>query len=277
MSEQGWRDFLAAEGVDDWVVLHGGATAVFRVGSLSEAAHLAAAVADTPGLDGRGVLLTIADDRLTVRLSRDIWQLEPEYIQFARMVSAVARDHGAIANRAAVQEVQLAIAAKSDAIDAGFWRAVLGYAAVAEDNAVDPSGHGSTVWMQEIDQAKSLRHAMHIDVSVAREHVRRGLRQRWQPAAVSWMGPMRRRTGPCRTVQVTASVSAPGRTGPLRLHSLEILNAALSQVTLRVQDDANPRVHRATGVYARSGTWTDLTDRFRMADYPDGIACRGLC
>lgn len=94
MSEQGWRDFLTAEGVDDWVVLHGGATAVFRVESLSEAAHLAAAVADTPGLHGRGVLLTIAHDRLTVRLSRDIWQLQPAYIQFARMVSAVARDHG---------------------------------------------------------------------------------------------------------------------------------------------------------------------------------------
>jgi 4a-hydroxytetrahydrobiopterin dehydratase len=29
MSEQGWRDFLSAEGVDDWVVLHGGPTAVF--------------------------------------------------------------------------------------------------------------------------------------------------------------------------------------------------------------------------------------------------------
>jgi 4a-hydroxytetrahydrobiopterin dehydratase len=41
VSEQGWQDFLAAEGVDDWVVLHGGATAVFRVGSLSEAARLA--------------------------------------------------------------------------------------------------------------------------------------------------------------------------------------------------------------------------------------------
>jgi 4a-hydroxytetrahydrobiopterin dehydratase len=41
MSEQGWHDFLAAEGVDDWVVLHGGATAVFRVPSLSEAARLA--------------------------------------------------------------------------------------------------------------------------------------------------------------------------------------------------------------------------------------------
>ena len=39
MSEQGWRDFLAAEGVNDWVVLHVGATAVFHVGSLSEAAR----------------------------------------------------------------------------------------------------------------------------------------------------------------------------------------------------------------------------------------------
>jgi 4a-hydroxytetrahydrobiopterin dehydratase len=105
-------------------------------------------------------------------LNRDIWQLEPEHIQFARTVSAVARDQGANADRAAVQEVQFAIAAKSEAIDVGFWRAVLGYAAMAEDNAVDPLGHGSTVWMQEIDQAKSLRHAMHIDVSVAREHVK---------------------------------------------------------------------------------------------------------
>ena len=73
MSEQGWQDFLAAQGVEDWVVLHGGATAVFRVRSLGE--------------------------------------------------------------------------------------------------AVDPLGHGSTVWMQEIEEAKPLRHAMHVDVSVAREHV----------------------------------------------------------------------------------------------------------
>jgi len=210
-------------------------------------------VADTPGLDGRGVLLTIPDDRLTVRLSRDIWQLEPEYIQCARMVSAVARDHGAIANRAAVQEVQLAIAAKSDAIDAGFWRAVLGYAAVAEDNAVDPSGHGSTVWMQEIDQAKSLRHAMHIDVSVAREHVKARLATALAAGGIVDEF-MRRRTGLCRTVQVTASVSAPGRTGPLRLHSLEILNAALSQVTLRVPDDEPAGVHRLWAVYAPSGS-----------------------
>ena len=170
MSEQGWRNFLAAEGVEDWVVLHGGATAVFRVGSLDEAARLAGAIAAIPGLAESGALLTIADRGLTVRLTRDLWRLEPRHIELARAVSTVARAHGASADRAAVQEVQLAIAAKPDAVDLGFWRAVLGYDPMSDDNVVDPLGHGTTVWMQALDEAKPMRHAMHVDVSVAHEH-----------------------------------------------------------------------------------------------------------
>jgi 4a-hydroxytetrahydrobiopterin dehydratase len=169
MSEQGWREFLAADGVDDWVVLHGGATAVFRVAALGEAARLAEAVAQVPGLEGSETLLTIAGGRLTVRLSRGVFRLEERHIALARAVSAVAREHGGVADRTAAQEVQLAIAAQPDALDVGFWRAVLGYDAVDDDNAVDPLGHGSTVWMQDLDPAKPLRHAMHVDVSVARE------------------------------------------------------------------------------------------------------------
>ena len=79
--------------------------------------------------------------------------------------------HGAAADRSRAREIQLAIAAQPETVDVGFWRAVLGYAELATDNAVDPLGHGSTVWMQDLDEAKPLRHAMHIDVSVAREHV----------------------------------------------------------------------------------------------------------
>ena len=157
MSEQGWREFLAAEAVDDWVVLHGGATAVFSVPSLGAAARLAEAVGHIPGIEGSGALLTIGDDRLSVRLSRDLWQLEERHIDLARAVSAMARAHGAVADRTSVQEVQLAIAAKPDAVDVGFWRAALGYAPVADDNAVDPLGHGSTDWMQELNADKPLR------------------------------------------------------------------------------------------------------------------------
>jgi 4a-hydroxytetrahydrobiopterin dehydratase len=172
MSNQGWREFLDAEDVEDWVVLHGGATAVFRVRSLGEAEELARAVAQVPGIGGAGVVLTIADDHLTVRLSRHFSQLERKHLDLARAVTAVARAQGAGPDRAAAQEVQLAIAAKPDSVDSGFWRAVLGYTGATDVSAVDPLGHGSSVWMQELDEAKPLRHAMHVDVSVARDHVR---------------------------------------------------------------------------------------------------------
>lgn len=171
MSEHGWQEFLAAEDVADWVVLHGGPMAVFRVPSLVEAARLAEAVAHVPGLDGAAVLMTIADDQLTVRLTRDLWQLEQRHVHLARAVSTVARAHGAVVDRARAQEVSFAIAAQPDAIDVGFWRAALGYAGASDDNAVDPLGHGSVVWMQDLDPTKPLRHAMHVDVSVAREQV----------------------------------------------------------------------------------------------------------
>ncbi len=169
MGERGWQEFLAAEGLDDWVVLHGGATAVFRCASLAEAARLAAAVGEVAGFEGSGALLTIADARLAVRLTRDMWELEARHIELARAVSGVARRHDAVADRTVVQGIQVAISAKPDAVDLGFWRAVLGYSPMGDDSGVDPFGHGSTVWMQELDAAKPLRHAMHIDVSLARE------------------------------------------------------------------------------------------------------------
>ncbi|WP_199515619.1 VOC family protein [Nucisporomicrobium flavum] len=167
MSEQGWRRFLAEESLQDWVVLHGGATAVFRVPSFGEAGRLAAAIAQIPGLSE--TLLTVADDRLTVRLTRGVFRIEERHIDLARAISAVARSHDAVADRGAAQEVQLAIAARPDEADIGFWRAVLGYAPLAGDNAADPLGHGPTIWMQNLNPDKKLRHAMHVDVSVAHD------------------------------------------------------------------------------------------------------------
>jgi 4a-hydroxytetrahydrobiopterin dehydratase len=171
VSEQGWKAFLAATGVGDWAVLHGGATAFFRTDSLGAAARLAEGLAGIAGVPGRGVILTVSDGGVAVRLNRDIWQLEADDIGLARTISAVAREFGGVADRSAIQEVQLAIAAKPEAVNLGFWRAVLGYAPMADDNAVDPLGDGSTVWMQELDAARPLAHAMHIDVSVPREQV----------------------------------------------------------------------------------------------------------
>ena len=173
MSEQGWKDFLAADGVDDWVVLHGGPTAVFRSGSTAGAARLAAAVAELDGVDGSRAAFAIANGNLTIKLTRELWGIEDHHVPLARSISALAREFGAAADRTAVHEVQVAIAAKPDALDVGFWRAVLGYETMAPDNGIDPLGQGSTFWMQDLDLEKPLRHAMHIDVSLAREEAER--------------------------------------------------------------------------------------------------------
>ena len=175
MSELGWQEFLRAEGVEDWVILHGGPTAVFKVDSLSESAQLAAAIAELPGLESR-TLLTVTTDRLTVKLTREMWGTEVRHIDIARAISSVASNAGAVADIGAVQEVQLAIAARPEVVDLGFWRAVLGYAPLHEDNCLDPSGQGSTVWMQELDPSRPLSHAMHVDVSVSRAEAETRLR-----------------------------------------------------------------------------------------------------
>ena len=170
MSEEGWRGFLAAEGLDDWVVLHGGATAVFRVGSVHEAARLAEAIAAVPGLDGSGAPLTIADGLLTVRLSRVSGSSRrttsslPGPCPWSPVIRRRRRPPsgpGGAARRSPRRPTPST---------SGFWRAVLGYEPLADDAGADPLGHGSTVWMQELAAAKPLRHAMHVDVSVAREH-----------------------------------------------------------------------------------------------------------
>ena len=158
---------MSADDLDDWVILHGGPTAAFRVTSLAEAARLAAAIADVPGLEPR-TMLTLTADLITVKLTREMWATETRHIEVARTISALADAHGARAQRSAVHEVQVAIAAMPEAINLGFWRMVLGYAPLHDDNCIDPLGQGSTVWMQDLDPRKSLRHAMHIDVSVSR-------------------------------------------------------------------------------------------------------------
>jgi hypothetical protein len=132
-------------------------------------------------------------------LTRGVTRIEQHHVGLARAISEVARQHGAVADWGAVHEVQITVAARPDDLDVGFWRAVLGYSTLADDNGVDPLGHGSTFWMRDLDPAKPLRHAMHVDPGGRRPHRRR---VRGPPF----------RSSP--TVPATASASPPGRTEP---------------------------------------------------------------
>ena len=215
MSEQGWRDFVSAGGLQDWVVLHGGATAVFETGSLVDAAELAEQVAELPDAEDSGMVLTVTAGGLSIRLTRDMWRLEQHDVGLAQQITALARTYGASPARASASEVQLAIAAKPEESHIEFWRAVLGYAPASDDNAIDPLGHGSTVWMQGLTEEKDLRHAMHIDVSVPREQAEARVSQRSVQAGESSTTTRHRHPGSWPTARATASASRPaGKAAP---------------------------------------------------------------
>ena len=97
MSEQNWREFLEADDLDDWVVLHGGPSAVFVTDNLPAAAELARAVAEVLALEGSNIQLAIVANRLTVRLTRETWKIEPHHIGIARCglgTASVSRSSG---------------------------------------------------------------------------------------------------------------------------------------------------------------------------------------
>ena len=90
MSEQGWREFLTAENLKDWVVLHGGPTAVFKMQSFQDAATLAQSIAQISGIDGTHTQITMVSNRLTVRLTREVWRIEAEHVEIAQAISKIA-------------------------------------------------------------------------------------------------------------------------------------------------------------------------------------------
>src|SRR4029077_21121978 len=68
----------------------------------------------------------------------------------------------------------------------------------------------------ELDVAKALRHAMHVDVSVAREQVEARVAAALAQEAASSTTPMPLRPGSSPTAPATACASLSGPTGPFR-------------------------------------------------------------
>lgn len=161
------REFHEAGGVDDWRVLFGGACTHFKTGSFRAGVALINAIGDLADAANHHPDVDLRYPGVSVRLvTHEVGGLSSRDIELARQISAAARDLGVAADPSAVQTVQVAI----DAVDRGrlmpFWRAVLGYKAVGDEDLDDPHGSGPSFWFQEIDVAQPGRNRFHVDVSV---------------------------------------------------------------------------------------------------------------
>ncbi len=79
------------------------------------------------------------------------------------------------ADLATVQTVQVTIDAFVGSEVMPFWRAVLSYEAMDEDDLIEPRGSGPWVWFQEMDAPRPQRGRLHLDVFVPRDEAETGI------------------------------------------------------------------------------------------------------
>ncbi len=87
-------------------------------------------------------------------------------VEPARRISAAARELDLPADPDAVQAVQISIDALFTGKVVPFWRAVLGYEQVGDEDLLDPHRRGPSVWFQRTGAERSQRNRIHVDLSV---------------------------------------------------------------------------------------------------------------
>lgn len=161
------RQFQESDGVEDWREVGIGACACFRTGSFATGVALVAEIGRVADGLGHSPDVDLQPTTVTVRLfTAAVVGVSDVDVQMAREISAAARTLGVAADPAAVQSVQLTIDALGTDDVRPFWRAVLGYEEVGDEDLVDPRGRGPSIWFQPMDAPRPQRNRVHLDVFV---------------------------------------------------------------------------------------------------------------
>lgn len=161
------RQFHDATGVEDWRVLFEGACAHFDTGSFAAGVELVDAIGKLADAANHHPDVDLRYASVTVRLiTHSVGGLSDRDVALAQQISAAASELGVPADPSAVQTVQIAIDALVGPDVMPFWRAVLGYRELGDEDLVDPHARGPSIWFQEMDAPRPQRSRIHIDVSV---------------------------------------------------------------------------------------------------------------
>jgi 4a-hydroxytetrahydrobiopterin dehydratase len=164
------QQFHEAAGIEDWRVLTNVAHAHFRTGAFAAGVALVDAIGRLADAANHHPDVDLRSDGVTVRLTTTtpdhfFWLSERD-VELARQISAEARELGVPADPTAVQSVQVTIDALVHPQVMPFWRAVLGYREVGDEDLLDPRSCGPPFWFQQMDAPRPQRNRIHIDVWV---------------------------------------------------------------------------------------------------------------
>jgi 4a-hydroxytetrahydrobiopterin dehydratase len=169
---------LAADArLADWRYLLGRLETTYRCGSFAAAGQLVGAIAAAADAGGHHPDLDVRyPDVVHVALTTHAAGAETTEldVDLATTISALAGAAGATCDAVSAQGLEIAI----DALDIDavrpFWEAVLAYRPLQHRpdgpiNLVDPARVGPVVWFQQMDEARTQRNRIHVDVTVAHD------------------------------------------------------------------------------------------------------------
>ena len=215
------REASEAVGEQGWRFLLGTLRTAVRVGSLAEAAGLAARAAEVCGPHADGHLrVDLRPDRVELVLqTRAVTGVTDLDAELAHRISDAAgrlglRTEPSIdAGVRTVQELEIAVDASDIAMIRPFWKAVLGYTdlAAGRDPLVDPVGAGPMVWFQQMTEPRPQRNRIHLDLCVPHDEAPGRVAAALVAGGRLLSGRRCRPSGPWPTRRATRSASRPGR------------------------------------------------------------------
>ncbi|WP_461124982.1 VOC family protein [Saccharothrix stipae] len=148
-------------------MLFSGACAHFRTESFTAGVALVEEIGKLAGAAGRQPDVDLRPSGVTVCLPPvGFGAQHRDDVDLARRISAAARESGLPADPGAVQTVQVSIDALVPGEVMPFWRAVLGYEQVGDEDLLDPHRRGPSLWFQRMDAPRPQRNRIHVDISV---------------------------------------------------------------------------------------------------------------
>ena len=150
----------------DWRVVRDDASTHFRTGSFAAGVALVDAIGRLADAANHHPDIDLRSDGVTVRLGTHSVGLTERDVALARQISAAAGELGIPVELTGLQSVQVAIDALVIPDVLPFWRAVLGYQEVGDEDLLDPHLQGPPFWFQQMDAPRPQRNRIHIDVYV---------------------------------------------------------------------------------------------------------------
>ena len=151
----------------DWRVVRDDASTHFRTGSFAAGVALVDAIGRLADAANHHPDVDLRYHGVTVRLkTHSEGGLTERDVALARQISEVAREMGVPVDLTGLQTVQVAIDALVIPEVLPFWRAVLGYTDVDDEDLWNPRRQGPPFWFQQMDVPRPQRNRIHIDVYV---------------------------------------------------------------------------------------------------------------